>query len=1609
MKKNRSIKDIIYKELLDKRFLKENKLSYEYMLNLLESGEFARLIISLELCRNVDNRFDSLKVEKTCKGLTEFFSDGPEEGFCEFIYRYIRHSIFSHIKGPMSEEKYYVKAMIFLQILRALYIYEKETMDFDPTYQFKLLGDKEAKKLGCIKEYKHLKNLARQKYIFEFMRIGRDITPFNTVGHIGGVHYISMLVANQLKRSGVPVDIGLVSGAALGHDIGKYGCRKEEERRVPYLHYYYTNLCLTSNNMPVISHIASNHSTWDLELENLSVESLILIYSDFRVKSSRNKETGSEDVHFYSLKESFQVILDKLDNVDEAKKHRYVRVYNKLKDFEDYMIEHGVHTEVPKDFSMYEDVEILPIHRDYSLLYKDMVCKEFKYQAIDHNIKMMRGFYVDRKFGTIIEAARTERKWKNLRTYIDIFGEYSKYMLESQKIMTISFLYEMLMNKDGDIRKRAAETLGNVISNFTEEFRKEIPEGISFDRTTKSVNLFKKYLKKIMKPDYRHTEQHKIWIKNCLGDFINSAIRCSTESIREEYFKILNKLYQKRHFKDDEILILIQTVMNMDRTFCPDYFYKTIQTFLSDMEKKGDEGVKIASIYVAKNFVENYKEEWYYKSISYILGITDSKEDFQESLSLMFLDDLKGNTPWTVKVANISLMLYFARKGLDKAYLLHIATHLVNLIKVSESITVRAKAGETLLEITELLPVGQKNEIALELLNGLESGDYQFVKYIPIYLGQILVNLPPEELDDFLGRIKKALPECEIKTAGALINTVGIMISNYENYGEKFGEKEDVSRKRLNSLMNILIKQAAGFREVIYQEAFTVLGKTVFQSEKLSSKLKGELFAEHSKKILTIMEGCKENEIDFYTFAAALNSIYRFIGFYQWDIGEFPYKEIEKVAFFPGTFDPFSLGHKAIATTIRDLGIEVFLALDGFSWSKKTQPRLERRKIVEMSVGDENDIYLFPDDISINIANPKDIRKLKETFEGKEVYMVVGSDVVKNASCYKGEVLEDSIHTLNHIIFIRESSKEKKKNIAEEVKRIGNIKKNILQLTLPKYCENISSTLIRENIDSGRDIQNLIDPMAQNYIYSRNLYLREPEYKHVLVARGLHISEHEAFPEDRIDELKESLYKRGYNIDRVKAYLKHKSVETVYFQRELEGLEMRAFAASKKLSREHLIDEFRNLDLANKIRKVSGGKIAVIGMLFSKETKIVSNPIQYILTELLTELIQKEYTYAIYNPVEMSKDEHKIIEVLRRQGFVNIAESEEKPVYAVDLREPIIIFKDIEETIKEPFNKNPKVIRTIEKCHNRMLEAFNSIYPGKLIISFSTSALYNKIIEKVADLNKVSLVPDPNKRRGPYMSVPFGGALTSVVVPNTVTKALHSEKYFNEDMTGFRIGEQKYYSSLDDQVKTIKSFDRPVILIDDLLHKGYRLNQLRPILNANNVKIKSLVVGVLTGRAKDEMKLEGVEVKSAYNIPRIEFWLNEKESYPCIGGNSIDLDYMGDHFINMIMPFSFPQFIDSGNYESIYKYSIVSLKNTLDLLHVLEREYQNHFEKKLTLRRLGEVLESPKVPDLGMGISYDENISASTFVRNYIGRQIRLGNPLEKDFAVNLLKGKIDK
>lgn len=147
--------------------------------------------------------------------------------------------------------------------------------------------------------------------------------------------------------------------------------------------------------------------------------------------------------------------------------------------------------------------------------------------------------------------------------------------------------------------------------------------------------------------------------------------------------------------------------------------------------------------------------------------------------------------------------------------------------------------------------------------------------------------------------------------------------------------------------------------------------------------------------------------------------------------------------------------------------------------------------------------------------------------------MAVGSDVIENASAYKKTPTRDSIHTVNHIAFARESQEHPK----EAPQKGYPITAGVITLTLDKFYEDVSSTRIRENIDLNRDISNLIDAVAQNFIYDHNLYLREPAYKHVLEAREIGIGAFRPRGAESLWPIYSRLMEKGYDIDVVDRYI----------------------------------------------------------------------------------------------------------------------------------------------------------------------------------------------------------------------------------------------------------------------------------------------------------------------------------------------------------------------------------------------------------------------------------------------------------------------------------------
>ena len=177
---------------------------------------------------------------------------------------------------------------------------------------------------------------------------------------------------------------------------------------------------------------------------------------------------------------------------------------------------------------------------------------------------------------------------------------------------------------------------------------------------------------------------------------------------------------------------------------------------------------------------------------------------------------------------------------------------------------------------------------------------------------------------------------------------------------------------------------------------------------------------------------------------------------------------------------------------------------------------------------------------------------------------------------------------------------------------------SIRELKLPVYLEDISSTRIRENIDRGRDISNLIDPVAQNFIYDNSLYLREPQYKSVLETRGLVVEAPVYTGSGALLDLEEELRSRGVDVNMAKRYMGKGYVRTSVMK-DRDG-KVCAAAAFNELETGQLYEEFRDPEIAAYLRQKATGRMVIIRGIYCSSKGDMRNMTQIIMTEVLSGL-----------------------------------------------------------------------------------------------------------------------------------------------------------------------------------------------------------------------------------------------------------------------------------------------------------------------------------------------------------------------------------------------------
>jgi hypothetical protein len=853
------------------------------------------------------------------------FDDEIDESFLRKAYQYTLSKSFPDavVEDLSGDLRVYE---IFLELLKVYSSFQKTSEDqtFLSVYPFEMLSKKEIYALEDQSEYSRFKDAFETQYIYEMMKLNYEVTGHSTIEHILGVHYLALKIARQLKAIGVDIDLGRVSGAAAGHDIGKFGCRPEENKKIAYYHYYYTDEWFKSLDIQYIKNVAVYHSTWDLELESLSIESLVLIYSDFCVKRSKDKQ-GLFKMKYLTVDESFKVILAKLDNVDDTKKNRYVRVYQKLKNFFEYLEYRGVDCYV-------ENYNGGPLSREHFVMIKDYstldtgkrVIDHLKNMAIEKSVELMHRLRHIDSSNDIIQEAVSEKDIQMLRRYLFIFEEYSTYLTPEQKLNTIEFLKSYMIHSEEDIRKESSRLIGKLIADYDENYTKELPARANVTYTVETkYKLVQSLLNQFVFHDVRMTpvkrqrqvssfhhllkslycnedEDFRQLLTDMLVGYYHSELDEYGLTFMLEVIDVLPNETMSSHLeiileflvgcitKNNKKMIAYTQLNNLMKTEFKTEMIKLLESkFDINSLLEGDR--ETVEIYLLKPILKAF-------SMSYMTDVEEAKSE-------MFLSNLKSATPKSIKIAQIE-MLYNHAMGMDTEEKFYTAMHFCNILKVSEYEVVRNKAGNCLLLLFEKLSSEQKNDIVIELIRALEIEGYGFTRYIPSYLGQLIPTLSSKEYHEILHDIVYKIKNASINIRVLLLDTVGSMIKKWLVLDEK---------DHIEALLGCIFNGFYSGNKLTTQMAFNVISKEVIGNKKLDLSDRAFIFSKMYMKLHVFLMDSDYFELDLFNYSVGLHYIYHFITDYNYFKGALEFESCKKVAFYSGTFDPFSLGQKSAA------------------------------------------------------------------------------------------------------------------------------------------------------------------------------------------------------------------------------------------------------------------------------------------------------------------------------------------------------------------------------------------------------------------------------------------------------------------------------------------------------------------------------------------------------------------------------------------------------------------------------------------------------------------------------------------------------------------------
>ena len=199
---------VFYKTLLvaltEKSFLRKAGLKKKTVLSLLQRERW------------LDGLEDILRGEVSCAAVLELCAEAmetlagktPQEGWLSYTYRFLIREIYPARKDISLEPLPRGAVFFYLAALRVFMEQERERLPFSRTRDFAFAEEQEVAESPYREEYGRFLECFRGQWIYELMRLGREVMPFDTLAHVAGVHHVAMHVGRQLAEAGVPVDLG---------------------------------------------------------------------------------------------------------------------------------------------------------------------------------------------------------------------------------------------------------------------------------------------------------------------------------------------------------------------------------------------------------------------------------------------------------------------------------------------------------------------------------------------------------------------------------------------------------------------------------------------------------------------------------------------------------------------------------------------------------------------------------------------------------------------------------------------------------------------------------------------------------------------------------------------------------------------------------------------------------------------------------------------------------------------------------------------------------------------------------------------------------------------------------------------------------------------------------------------------------------------------------------------------------------------------------------------------------------------------------------------------------------------------------------------------------